>query len=234
MRILIIILLCSIGSLSFGQPNYKDWDAFLKKYVSPAGSVDYKNIKSNIKELHAIVHTFSMQKISSNWNINDKLAFWINAYNLFTIKLIVDNYPIKSIQHLDGGKPWDVKRIIIGGKKYSLNDLENDMIRAPFKDARIHFAINCAAKSCPPLLNAAFFPNTLEVQLENQTKKFFLNKQAQQIGTNVAKLSKILDWYKSDFGNITSFINTYSDVKISTSTKIEYLTYDWSLNDKVK
>ncbi|MBK9742889.1 MAG: DUF547 domain-containing protein [Saprospiraceae bacterium] len=139
---------------------------------------------------------------------------------------------MSSIQDLDKGKTWDVKRITVNGKKYSLNNIENDIIRKQFKDPRIHFALNCGAISCPPLLNKAYLPKTLDVQLETQTKNFFTNKLYQQISPTTAKISKIMDWYKSDFGNIVNFINKYAIVKVSIKTKIEYLPYDWALNIK--
>jgi len=232
MRYIFVFLLWSIGQTSEAQPDYKSWDTFLKKYVSATGDVDYKSIKANKKELDAITKTFSAASVLPSWSKNDQLAFWINAYNAFTIDLIVNNYPLKSIQGLDGGKPWDVKRINIGGKKYSLNNIENDIIRPQFKDARIHFAVNCAAKSCPPILNGAFFGKPLDTQLDEVTKKFINNKKYQTITSSKITLSKIFDWYRVDFGDIVTFINKYSNVKVNKSATIAYKDYDWALNGK--
>lgn len=229
--ILFLITITSFYS-SFAQPDYKSWDTFLKKYVSAAGDVNYKSIKANKKELDAITKAFSEATVSSSWSKNDQMAFWINAYNAFTIDLIVNNYLVKSIQNLDGGKPWDVKRITIGGKKYSLNNIENDIIRPQFKDARIHFAVNCAAKSCPPLMNAAFVGKTLESQLEAVTKKFINNTKYQTITPTKLTLSKIFDWYAVDFGDIKTFINKYSAKKVNNNAVVIFKEYDWSLNDK--
>ncbi len=232
MRYIFVFLLWSIGQTSEAQPDYKSWDTFLKKYVSATGDVDYKSIKTNKKELDAITKTFRSASVLPSWSKSDQLAFWINAYNAFTIDLIVNNYPLKSIQGLDGGKPWDVKRINIGGKKYSLNNIENDIIRPQFKDARIHFAVNCAAKSCPPILNGAFFGKTLDTQLDDVTKKFINNKKYQTISSSNITLSKIFDWYGADFGDIVTFINKYSNVKVNKSATIAYKDYDWALNGK--
>ena len=232
MRYIFVFLLWSIGQTSEAQPDYKSWDTFLKKYVSATGDVDYKSIKANKKELDAITKTFSATSVLPSWSKSDQLAFWINAYNAFTIDLIVNNYPLKSIQGLDGGKPWDVKRINIGGKKYSLNNIENDIIRPQFKDARIHFAVNCAAKSCPPILNGAFFGKTIDTQLDEATKKFINNKKYQTITSSNITLSKIFDWYAADFGDIVTFINKYSNVKVNKSATIAYKDYDWALNGK--
>lgn len=214
------------------QPDFKSWDTFLKKYVSSTGDVDYKSIKANKKELDAIIKTFSSTKLIPTWSKNEQLAFWINAYNAFTIQHIVENYPLKSIQNLDGGKTWDVKRITIGGKKYSLNNIENDIIRPQFKDARIHFAVNCAAKSCPPLLNEAFFSKSLDVQLDAVTKKFINNTKFQSITPSRLTLSKIFDWYAVDFGEIVTFMNKYSTVKVNKNAQVTYREYNWALNEK--
>lgn len=232
MRIRIIFLWLVLGLSINAQPDYKPWDTFLKKYVSSTGEVDYKSIQSNKKELDSIIKQFSTTKIVSSWNKNDQLAYWINAYNAFTIELIVNNYPIKSIQNLDGGKTWDVKRITIDGKKYSLNNIENDIIRPQFKDARIHFAINCAARSCPPLKDGAFWGKTLELQLDEVTKKFINNPKYQNINPSKMILSKIFDWYAVDFSDIITFINQYSTIKVNKKASITFNKYDWSLNDK--
>ena len=233
MRILICLFIFLSGkTAAVAQPDFKSWDTFLKKYVSVSGDVDYKSIKANKKELEAITKAFSETSVLTSWSKNDQLAFWINAYNVFTIDLIVNHYPIKSIQNLDGGKPWDVKRITIGGKKYSLNNIENDIIRPQFKDARIHFAVNCAAKSCPPILNGAFFSKSLDEQLDTVTKKFINNTKYQNITSGKMTLSKIFDWYKVDFGDIFTFINKYSTIKVNKNTAIVYKEYDWSLNEK--
>lgn len=232
MRLLFFIFILFLGHVGHAQPDYKPWDIFLKKYVSAAGEVDYKSIKANKKELDGIIKTFSTTAAMSTWNKNDQLAFWINVYNAFTIDLIVNNYPIKSIQNLDGGKPWDVKRITIAGKKYSLNNIENDIIRPQFKDARIHFAVNCGAKSCPPLLNGAFFGKSLDAQLDAVTKKFINNPKYQSIAASKLTLSKIFDWYVTDFGDKIAFLNKYSTIKVNKNSSVVFKDYDWTLNDK--
>ena len=127
------------------------WNGLLRKYVNSSGKVNYKGFKSDKSKLDAYLKELENNPIQENWSKAKKMAYWINAYNAFTIKLIVDNYPISSITKLHGGKPWDVKWIKLGGQTYSLNNIENDILRPKYKDARIHFAVNCAAKSCPPL-----------------------------------------------------------------------------------
>ncbi len=232
MRLLLLAILIFTGLQVSGQPDYKPWDQLLSKYVNVSGNVDYAGLKKDEATLDKIVDQFSKTKIDKSWSKNDQLAFWINAYNAFTLQLITDNFPIKSIQNLDGGKTWDVKRFIIDGSKYSLNQIENDIIRSKFNDARIHFAVNCGAKSCPPLLNGAFFGNKLDQQLEDQAKKFINNQSYNKISSTSLSISKIFDWYKADFGILISFLNKLSKVKINPNTKISFKEYDWSLNGR--
>jgi Protein of unknown function, DUF547 len=230
----IFFCLLLLPFLGFSQPDYKAYDAFLQKYVSAKGSVNYKKIKQNKTELEMLIKQFQNASPQKTWSKNEQLAYWLNAYNLFTINLIVNNYPLKKITDLSGGKPWDVKNIKIGGQNYSLNQIENDIIRPTFQDARIHFALNCAAKSCPPLHNKAFIATTLNTQLEQRTKEF-INSKSNIITKKNLKISKIFDWYGSDFttknNTIQVFFSKYTNVKIEKDAKIEFLEYDWSLNE---
>ena len=145
-------------------------------------------------------------------------------------KLILDNYPTSSITKLKGGKPWDVKWIKLGSKTYSLNNIENDIIRPEFKEARIHFAVNCAAASCPPLLNQAWTPSNLEANFEKQAKAFVNNSAYNKISASKVQVSKIFEWYAGDFGDLIAYLNKYSTTKINKSAKVSYLEYDWALN----
>ncbi len=229
MKMLNILLLVMIASSVYSQDTFKNYNSFLNKYVSNEGKVNYAGIKSDKKTLDKII--VELANINPKSNKNDQLAYWINTYNIHTIKLLADNYPIKSIQNLDGGKPWDVKRIMINGITYSLNQIENDIIRTKYNDARIHFAVNCGAKSCPPLHNQAFEPNTIDNQLNILTKKFINNPKFQNINASNGTISKIFEWYSKDFGNVITFINKYSTVKLKNDAKIQYQTYDWTIND---
>ena len=210
---------------------HETFNGLLKKYVSATGQVNYKGLKKEKAVLETYLSALSKQVPGSTCTKNEALAYWINAYNAFTLKLIIDNYPVKSITALNGGKPWDQKWIELAGKKYSLNNIENDIIRPQFKDARIHFAVNCAAVSCPPLANMAFTESNVLPLLESRTKNF-INSGFNGIAASKIKISKIFDWYKADFGNVISFINKYSSTKAGPKATIEYNEYNWSLNEK--
>ncbi len=216
---------------SIGKPTHNQWNELLKKHVSAEGKVDYKGFKKDLPALQSYLDSLAQQPVQKDWTRAEKMAYWINAYNAFTVKLILDNYPLSSITKLDNGKTWDVKRIRLGDKTYSLNEIENEILRPQFKDARIHFAVNCAARSCPPLLNRAWTAANLEKNLEQQTKAFINNAKYNQIAADEAQVSKIFEWYAVDFGNVAEFLNKYSKTKINSGARIKYAEYDWALNE---
>lgn len=213
------------------KPDHSKWDALLRANVSSSGAVNYAGMKSNKTELDAYVKYLESFASRDSWSRNEKLAYWINLYNAATVRLIVQNYPVKSITDLSGGKPWDQNIVKVGTSSYSLNYIENKIIRPRFKDARIHFAVNCAAKSCPPLLNKAWTASNLIRYFEKQTKAF-INSNANSITADKIEISKIFDWYKVDFkgGDVISFLNKYVDTPINADAEITYKEYDWSLN----
>lgn len=223
----------SVTNFSFSQSpiNHATLDSLLQKHVSDAGKVNYKGLKADKATLDSYCQMLSENPVQESWREEEKKAYWINAYNAYTLKLIVDNYPTKTILNFDGGKTWDVRRIKIGDKKYSLNNIENDILRPQFKDSRIHFAINCAAKSCPPLWNRAFTPENLESSLEARTQTFVNNPKFNSISASRAQVSKIFDWYGVDFGDLKIFLNKYSETKLKNNAGVIFNEYNWDLND---
>ncbi len=214
---------------SAAKISHDDFDKLLSKYVSATGKVNYSGFKSSASKLDSYIAQLEATKVS-DLSKNEQLAFWINAYNAHTIKKVISNYPLKSIKDLDGGKPWDAKWINLNGKTLSLNNIENDIIRPTFNEPRIHFAVNCAAKSCPPLLNKAWTASNLESNF-TKTAKAFINSSENNVTADKAQLSNIFNWYAGDFGDIITFINKYSNVKVNAGSPIEYLDYNWALNE---
>lgn len=206
-------------------------DSLLQKYVSATGKVNYKGLKADKQALYDYCTYLSENPVQDDWSRAAQMAYWINAYNAFTLKLIVDNYPTKSILNFDGGKTWDVKRIKIGDKKYSLNNIENDILRPKFKDARIHFAVNCAAKSCPPLWSHAYTAENLESTLEARAKAFINNTSYNNISATKASVSKIFDWYGVDFGDLKKFLNRYAKLQLKSNAVVSFEEYNWDLNE---
>ena len=206
--------------------NYR-WNKMLEKYVSDNGSINYKNWKKEQNELKKYIKTLEENNPKNSWSKNDKLAYWINTYNAITIDLILDNFPIKSIKEINN--PWGKK---LYKKKYSLGDIEHEILRK-MNEPRIHFAINCASKSCPKLLNESYNGRKLEQQLTVVIKDFLCNSKKNILNNNEIYLSRIFLWYSEDFGTKKekiNFISKYSGIKL-INPKIRYLTYDWSLNN---
>lgn len=228
---LLSILLFGYLMSSAQKVDYTAYSKLLNQYVNESGKVDYANLKTNQRELNKIIADFEKQDVWKLTRSEDQLAFCINVYNANTLKLIVDHYPIKSITDLDNGKPWDIKRVKGAAQLFSLNQIENEIIRPIFKDPRVHFALNCAAISCPPLFNKVFLPDELNNQLEARTKKF-IQSTIKQDKTGKIIISKIFEWYKTDFGDVISFINKYSINHYPMNEAIQYQEYDWKLNEK--
>jgi hypothetical protein len=210
---------------------HQEWNDLLNANVSAGGKVNYVQFKADRSRLDAYLMTLSDQVDQKTWNRSQQMAYWINVYNAFTVKLIVDHYPINSIMDIYEGKPWDVKWIKLGNKTYSLNQIEHEILRPKFEDARIHFAVNCAAKSCPPLANRAYTESNLDSMLSIQTKKFINNQIFNNIQPGKISISKIFDWYKEDFADLIAFLNQYSDITIQKNAEIRFQEYDWKLNN---
>jgi hypothetical protein len=228
-KLFLVLLFISVQSFSQNF-DYKNYNLFLKKYVSEKGNVNYDKIKINKAELEAIISQFEKVQPTESWSKNDKLSYYINVYNAYTIKVVVDNYPTKSIKDINGA--WDKKFIMSGKDKISLSDVENKILRK-MGEPRIHFAINCASFSCPNLSNEAFISSTIDKQLETAAKSFVNDNSKNIITANEIKLSEIFSWFSGDFkngGSVIDFLNKYSNVKIDKNAKTKYLNYNWSLN----
>ena len=227
--------ICFIFSLNFlffnninsqKNVNYR-WDKMLDKYVFVNGRVNYKDWKKEQNELKKYIRTLEENIPKKSWSKNDKLAYWINTYNAITIDLILDNFPVKSIKEIKNRFEKKLYK-----KKYSLGDIEHKILRK-MNEPRIHFAINCASKSCPKLLNESYNGRKLEEQLKAVTKAFLCNPKKNILKNNEVYLSRIFLWFSKDFGTKKekiNFISKYSGIKL-TNPKIRYLAYDWSLNN---
>jgi hypothetical protein len=206
-----------------------DTDALLKRYVKQ-GRVDYVGLKAS-NDLDPLIQKVATVDLSVLKG-NDKKAFLLNAYNLLVIKQVLENYPLKSVLDVNGF--FDGKKQNVGGRKLTLNQLEKDLLLKEFNDARLHFVLVCGALGCPPITNFAYTPAKLEAQLSKQTKLALNDPAFLRVNGDKAELSKIFEWYASDFGGsksaVLSFINKYRDEAVPTSAKVSYYTYDWTLN----
>ena len=230
--VLLLMSLFLFAGVSEPKIDHTPWDQLLQKHVSSNGNVNYEGFKSDIDRLNNYLVSISKIKPNTDWSRNETMAYWINAYNAYTIKLMLNNYPLKSIMDINGGKAWDLKFVEIEGEKYSLNNIEHDILRAKYFDSRIHFAVNCASISCPKLSNTAYFAEGLDQKLEKAAKEFINNYAQNTISSNKASVSKLFDWYKDDFtknGTVKEYINKYSTTKLTTD-KISYKEYNWNIN----
>jgi hypothetical protein len=246
-----IYFLLNINS-AFSQFDYSGYDSLLQKYVA-GKSVNYKQLL--IEQDKLLNFTTKLSQISpkshpENFKTNkEQLAYWINAYNACILKLILENYPVESIKDINFIRftVW-LKKNEIGGDEISFKSLEDDIIRDGFKDPRIHFAINCASFSCPPLINRAYFPDSIENQMEESTKSFVNDENNFRVDEEekTLYLSSIFDWYDDDFydwlrieknieePHILDYIQLYYNNQIRDewySFEIDFFDYNWQLND---
>ncbi len=223
------IIIEEVTSIVF---DHSLWDDLLQKHVSNKGNVNYKGFRADKKEFNFYLKSLSENPPQESWSKSATLAYWMNVYNAFTVKLILDNYPTKSIKDIKG--PWSHRFIKIGEKWYTLNDVEHRIIRK-MGEPRIHFALVCAAVSCPKLYNKAFTANNLEEDLSLLTRGFLNDSTKNNISEKGIKLSKIFKWYGGDFkknGNsLIDFLNAYTDVTISPNAKKSFKDYNWALNE---
>lgn len=219
------------------------WTTLLKKHVNERGGVNYKGFMADSTALNQYLQMLGNNAPATSWSREEKLAYWINAYNAFTIKLITMYYPVKSIKDIGPAAqvifvntPWDKKFFSIGGRKMTLNTIEHKILRKKFTEPRIHFAVNCASISCPQLLNEAYEAVTLEAQLTAQARTFLADTNKNKVDASNPKLSSIFKWFNGDFKKTglskIAFINQYSPVAIHPEANLDYLEYNWDLNEQ--
>ena len=219
-----------------------DWNAYAKvlKNVSPGikdnvklALVDYQTLKENGK-LEAAYLQLSSFPVKNLSNKEEKLAFYINAYNILALKMVVDHWPLDSIKDVGYllSPVWGKPAGSIDGKTVSLDDVENKILR-PMGEPRIHFAIVCASVSCPDLRNTPYTASKLNDQLDEQVQKFLANTgKGLRIGDESIQISKIFDWFGKDFkpaGGVAAFIRHYRPDLPELPLK-EDINYDWNVN----
>ncbi|MBG44783.1 MAG: hypothetical protein CL530_12525 [Aequorivita sp.] len=213
--------------------DHSQWDKLLKKYVNSKGMVNYKGFKKDEAKLDGYLKMLAEKNPSDNWSVQELLAYYINLYNAATVKLILENYPIKSIKDIDGA--WTKGRVAVGNKNLSLGGIENGILRK-MNEPRIHFAINCASISCPKLLDEAYTAAKINEQLDRATKEF-INSDKNDISPQTPEVSSIFDWYQKDFKvngkqDVIGFINRYANTKINSEASLSYKNYNWELNEQ--
>ena len=228
--------------------DHSDFSALLATVVDEGGFVDYTTLAAEPSALDAYLGRLAATD-PSGLGDDDRLAFWINAYNAYTLKLVADNYPVESIRDVVKGlflplvnSPFKVDFAVVGGETMTLDAIEHGTIRDEFDEPRIHFALVCAAHSCPPLRAEAYVGDRLDAQLDEQGLRFLTNpaKNSVPADDETIRISKIFDWFGGDFGDddaaLQAYIARYFEGNVRESLErgafdIGYLDYDWSLND---
>ena len=226
----ILFLFCCYAQAQ-SNVDHSVWDQILILNVSEDGKVNYEGVMKDSPLFYKYFRSLSENPPTEQWSKEEKLAYWVNAYNSIAVKMIIDNYPVKNINELHD--PWNQKFFRIKDKRYSLDDIEHKILRK-MGDPRVHFVINCASTSSPKLMNMAYTSDNIEEALEKCTREFINDPTKNSITENEIHLSQIFEWYKDDFnsGDVAAFINQYSDVKIKKIPKKQYKEYDWSLNEQ--
>jgi hypothetical protein len=249
----------SLNALADSKLHEK-YNALLDKHVVTIDGgantqVDYKGFKRDHSQLSSYLDQLAAvpPRTFDSWDQNTQLAFLINAYNAYTIDLILTEYPeLESIRDLGSffSSPWDKEIAPLLGKSRSLDDIEHNLIRGDnkYSEPRIHFAVNCASVGCPALREEAYVGERLDAQLDMQTKRFLSDSSRNKIENETLYLSKIFSWYEGDFeknwkdtNSVSEFILLYKDAMALSSAQVDliesgkadvdYLEYDWSLND---
>ncbi|HEY9421572.1 MAG TPA: DUF547 domain-containing protein [Thermoanaerobaculia bacterium] len=252
--ILFGLLALAIPARAAAPPDYKVWGDLISKHYDPAKGMNYKALKAQDKatldNLRRQMATVDVQTLSRQ----DQLAYWINLYNISVVGIVVDNYPVESIRDLSTDPIVRLnifKKPLVETKrgKVSLNDIENERIRNGFKDARIHFAINCAAESCPPIRTEPYVGSRINEQLDDQARKFLNGPHGVRLekkgGELVLHTTKVMDWFKTDFekwgGGTVPFLARYvsGDKRrqmdaAGNQIEVKYDDYSWKLNDNSK
>lgn len=242
--VFVVLLWLPIAGFAAGVDNSL-YAEVLKRHVRD-GLVDYAALKSNRAPLDAYLEMMGTVD-PENLSRNGQLAFYINLYNAATLRLIVDHYPVESIKDIGSffSSPWKASIVTLNGELVSLDHIEHEIIRARFNESRIHFALNCSAISCPILHDEPYSAGKLERQLSGATTRFINDGSKNYLLGRVLYISKIFDWFSGDFPeDIARWVERYSRDRLrgqfeeaaqkGTPLRVEYLKYDWSLNDQAK
>jgi hypothetical protein len=231
------------------EPDYGEWNRLLAAYCDPARGTDYRGLKAReTAALGRLRQSFAKVEVAA-LDRKQQLAFWLNLYNVNVVAVVVDHYPVESIRDISTDpivrlNVFKKPNVPFGGGTISLDAIENDKVREGFHDPRIHFALNCAAKSCPPLRTEAFAGARVDAQLDDQARRFLAGPglRVERRGSEVTlHVSKIFDWFEKDFeawgGGVLTFLRRHAPpekahaIPSTGDVEIEHDDYDWSLND---
>lgn len=239
----LFLLLLPFAALA-QEPDYSQWNRILATYYDPARGMNYGALKAkDAKALQTLRQQLGRVNVAK-LTPKQQLAYWMNVYNVNVVSTVVEKYPVDSIRDISTDpiirlNVFKKERVPFGNELLSLDDVEHKKIREGFHDARIHFAVNCAAKSCPPIRTEAYVGARVDAQLDDQVKRFLTGPYGARFERDgdelTVHLTKIMDWYGDDFdkwaGGKVAFLRKYVTVPASKDVDFEYDDYDWALND---
>ncbi len=237
---LIWLLLLSLCWKGMPQDADEFWDKLDQLFwaYTENGKVAYSILQQHRAYLEEVAESFAEFDENQLTDEKTRKAFWINAYNVMVIRSVVEQFPVESPRNIAGF--FDAHRHRVAGQLLTLDEIENLKLRSDVTDPRIHFALVCAAASCPPLIAEAYRPEKLEIQLDRQTRKFVNNTAYVRWNSKGHRvlLSKIFKWYENDFAgkssSVIDFINQYREQPLPENASITYMPYDWSLNNSAQ
>jgi hypothetical protein len=229
-----LLLASTLNARSSDESAFFDQaDAFFQEYVTADGTVHYRKLAEQPGALDELVAEIA--RADQNQMSGSTLkAFYLNAYNILTIEQLVEHYPISSPKDLDGF--FNGITHTVAGQSMTLDDLEKRTLYKQFADARLHFALVCGAKGCPPIRDRAYQPDQLDEQLDEQTRRAMADENFIRIQPEerLVEASKIFQWYRDDFleeaSSILDYINQYRPGQLPADTRVRYYSYDWGIN----
>lgn len=228
--------------------DFSEWSGWLSRFVKPSklgNRVAYNKVtKVDRQSLAKIIERMADTGISK-YNRDEQLAYWINLYNALMVQVVLNHYPVKSPRDIDispgwfSDGPWGLDIVQVEGQRLSLDDIEHRIIRPIWQDPRVHYAVNCAAISCPDLRTEAYTGPAIDAQLDDQARVYINDPRGVSIEHNKVTVSKIYDWYIDDFGGtesaVMSHLIKYAEPRLAAQLarigKISDVAYNWALND---
>lgn len=228
------LLAITSSAVSLAADWQSEYATLLRKYVTPSGVryAAWKGDAGDLAALKKVVDSIATAPAPEGKS-PEALAFYLNAYNAWILHEALEKYPTKSVKDTLFTF-FTSNRLTVAGQKISFNKLEKEIVIPRFGEPRIHMALNCASRSCPPLRNEPFTGSKLSAQLDSQSKQFVNSSNGVRLEKGSAELSSIFDWYKEDFGGPSgalAFVNKHRSSPIPPNTKVAFQSYDWRLNE---
>lgn len=231
MRVLVALLALAAPAVAF---DHADWDAVLRVRVNDLGEFDYSGLAQDRMRFDRYLKRLAATSPDSDPAAfptdEERIAYWINAYNALTVEGVLRAYPVRSVRKLD--KFFKQPAYELGRRTVSLDDVEHEILRKRFSEPRIHFALVCASVSCPRLAPFAFTGAKLDDQLDSRARLFVSERRNVLVDSGAVTLSKIFDWFSGDFkpaGGVPAFITAHGGPNLA-GKRLRYRSYDWSLN----